>query len=84
MKKADLLKIVNPVLALLTLDQAFSGIYRNLVPMDSSFALPYTLFKTVHTTVGYALVVVGLMHIYLNWSWIKTTFFKKKKIGSSE
>ena len=69
MKKTTALKIVNPILIILFLLQASSGILHDFV---------YSFFEIVHKPVGFALVVIAVIHVLLNWSWVKAAFFKKK------
>jgi hypothetical protein len=69
MKKAALLKIVNPILALLFLGQAMGGIFHDLVP--------YEVFRISHPLGGYALVVAVVVHVTLNWTWVKGVLFKR-------
>lgn len=70
MKKADLLKVVNPAVGVVFLAQALSGIFHS--------AIPWEVFHYGHGLFGYFLVVLVLIHIFLNWSWIKANYFKKK------
>ena len=70
MTKAKALKILNPILLILFLDQALTGIFHELIP--------YELFAKVHGVVGYVLAVAAVTHLVLNWSWFKSNFFKKK------
>jgi len=70
MTKSKALKILNPILVILFLDQALTGIFHDFIP--------YEIFEKVHGIVGYFLAAAVALHIYLNWSWIKSTFFKKR------
>ena len=69
MTKPGLLKIINPVLILVFILQAGTGVFRNM--------LPYELFSAVHKPAGLGLVVLIFIHLYLNWNWVKSVFFKK-------
>jgi uncharacterized membrane protein YraQ (UPF0718 family) len=68
--KLKALKIVNPIIAILFIGQAGSGIFHEVIP--------YEVFEKVHGTAGYLLAAGVIGHIVLNWSWIKTTFFKPR------
>jgi hypothetical protein len=74
MKKASLLKIVNPIIGVLFLVQAGSGIFSGLIP--------YELFHIFHGPVGFLFTLFVVIHVYLNWSWIVTNFLKKKSVAA--
>ena len=73
MKKTVLLKIINPILALLFITQALSGIFHNFL-MEVS----YEAFEVIHEFGGYIFVFLVVVHFTLNWNWIKSTFLKRK------
>ncbi len=73
MNKSILLKIVNPILILLFLSQALTGIFH-----DPIQEISYESFKVIHGLGGYIFVAAALFHFYLNWQWIKTNFLKRK------
>jgi DMSO/TMAO reductase YedYZ heme-binding membrane subunit len=75
MKKSLLLKIVNLCLVLLFITSAGSAI---------SNVLFRTRWYAIHEYSGYAFSLFALMHIVLNWTWIKSNFFKNKKTASKE
>jgi hypothetical protein len=70
MKKATLLKIVNLGIALLLVVVAGSAMAASLFHAQT-FEL--------HQYAGYAFVLFAVFHIVLNWTWIKSNFFKRKK-----
>ena len=69
MAKSTWLKIVNPVLLLTFLVQALSGLFYRLVP--------YEVFAPIHRVNGYLLVACALLHIYLNWDWVKRVLLRR-------
>ena len=71
MKKQTLLKIVNPILGILFLNQLITGFL--FEHMD------YETFEMLHGWGGALLGVFALLHVILNWSWIKANFLKSKK-----
>ena len=71
MNKAKLLKIVNPILALLALHQVV-----NIVALRLGAG---GLAHELHEWNAYALVAVAAFHVYLNWSWIKSSLLKGQK-----
>lgn len=70
MKRNDVLKIINPLLALLVINQITTGLLAD--------DLPHEVFETLHEAGGYALAVVAGLHLILNWNWVKSTYFKRK------
>ena len=70
MSKNNMLKIINPVLALLILNQATTGILHNV--------LPHGVFELMHKG-GWVLVIVTIVHVCLNWGWVKLNLLNKGK-----
>ena len=69
MKRNDMLKIVNPVLAVLLINQLFTALLHDLLPKE--------VFEVLHGGGGITLAVVATIHIILNWNWVKANFLKK-------
>jgi hypothetical protein len=65
MTKQKMLRILNPILVLLILAQIGSGLFPNIVPY---FA---------HQAGGIFLGVVIGVHLVLNWSWVRNSYFKR-------
>ena len=63
MNKRILLKIVNILLALLILNQATTGMLRGILPGEA--------FEFLHEGGGITLFIFALIHVYLNWAWVK-------------
>jgi len=63
MKVNAVLKILNPILAVLLVNQAVTGIF--------SDAMPRRVFEAVHQAGGLALVLAAVLHVGLNWPWVK-------------
>lgn len=70
MKKATVLKVINPLLALALIVQVLSVILQD--QMD------YELFHTLHTIGGAGLVFGSAIHFFLNWGWVRNSYFKKR------
>ena len=68
MKRTHALKLLNPILALLFLNQAITGLF--------SEQIPYETFELLHETGAYLLILVAITHIILNWNWVKASYFK--------
>jgi hypothetical protein len=68
------LKIINPILFLLMLIQAVTGLGQRYAGQDV-----FILFRRIHFPNGVLLVLFFGAHLYLNWGWIKMNFFKPKK-----
>jgi len=69
MKRNSILKIVNPVLGILVANQILTGLF--------SGALPYEAFEILHQGGGYLLAVTAVLHLILNWNWVKANYFKR-------
>lgn len=69
MNKTKALRIVNPLLALLFLAQAATGLIHD--------HLSYEFFRLVHRTGGILLILAAVTHLYLNWSWVKANFARR-------
>lgn len=63
MKNNSVLKILNPVLAVLVLLQAVTGVLHDLIPRR--------LFEIIHPVDGILLTLCAILHLSLNWNWIK-------------
>lgn len=68
MLKAKLLKVINPLLLLVLISQAVTGFGHDKIDHE--------VFEALHFTGGLLLVVLGITHLILNWSWVKTAYRK--------
>ena len=75
MNKALWLKVLNPWLFLSTLMQAVTGVmlFFSLFPRSSEIA------RAIHNYNGLVFIALALGHLALNWTWVKVTFFNRKK-----
>jgi hypothetical protein len=71
MDKNTALKVVNPALAVLILNQPFSGLLYLVIGWD--------FFESLHVGGGILLVLLVALHLMLNWRWVTTNFFKSGK-----
>ena len=67
MKRNTALKILNPILGLLALNQIFTGVLGGILP-------PF--FMSIHKTGGITFATGAVLHVTLNWNWVKANFFK--------
>ena len=74
--KQKTLKIVNAVLAFAFLLSAASGITHLITPN----LVPDEIFSVVHPSLGVTLVLYGLLHVALNWNWVKNAFLSKHRV----
>lgn len=63
------LKIVNPLLGLVFITQVATGLL--------SSKIPYEVFRPLHKYCGWALTLLVVIHVVLNWSWIKNSLLRK-------
>jgi ABC-type nitrate/sulfonate/bicarbonate transport system permease component len=75
MNKSEMLRYVNLPLALSFIIQGLTGA---IIALGLKLPIQELLFE-VHEYNGLLLVLLGLFHIYLNWGWIRATFFPAKK-----
>jgi hypothetical protein len=72
--KVSALKIVNPVLATVAVTQVVTAVLFTFF----SDSIPFGQVRTLHLIIGYILFGIIILHLYLNWTWIKSNFFKKR------
>jgi hypothetical protein len=75
MKKAVALKIINILLAVLMLNQGLTGLLHDRLPEEA--------FEAFHITGAILLVAGTILHLALNWSWIKAMYLRKKGASKS-
>ena len=73
MTRNNALKVINPVLGLLVVSQAATGLLNDLLPRE--------VFEISHGVGGLLLVIVAITHLILNWNWVKATFLKRKPVA---
>ncbi len=71
MKKTDLLKVINIILAFDFLIIAGTALLRGLI-IDTGY------YRQLHAYPGFLLIALVAVHLFLNWNWIKGAYFKKK------
>ena len=71
MTKQTALKIVNPLLGLLIINQALTGIFH--------LYLSNRAFTILHEWGGYVLVTMVIVHVVLNWGWVRAQFLRRRK-----
>ena len=69
MKKNVQLKILNALLALLLVSQALTGLFRDSIPDN--------VFEDIHVPGGLLIVSGVILHVILNWGWVRVNFLKK-------
>ena len=69
MTKMTALKVVNPLLGLALSIQALTGLFHALLPRE--------VFETLHLWGGVVLLMIALLHVSLNWGWVRATYFRR-------
>lgn len=69
MNRLSGLKLTNVLLLVTFVGQAGTGAGHEL--------MGYKAFAIVHPGLGALLTVLALIHLFLNWGWVKNTFFKR-------
>jgi len=67
MKRITALKIVNVLIAVLALSQVTTGLLHDSLTEDA--------FEAVHEAGGISFAAAALLHVILNWSWVKANYF---------
>lgn len=73
MSKAKVLKVINPLIGLLVLSQVVTG-------MNADKLGPK--FEPAHVLPGFLLAILVLVHLILNWSWVRANYFKGSRTQS--
>jgi len=68
MDKNTVLKIVNPALAVLMLNQPFSAMLSEVTG--------WGLFEGLHVVGGVLLVLAAAIHLTLNWRWVTANLLR--------
>ena len=61
-------KIIIPIMLILLIIQAVSGMLHERLVGE--------LFEHIHVPVGLLLLVLGIVHLALNWHWVKANYGK--------
>jgi len=69
MKRNTMLKIVNPILGILVINQILTGVFGRSLSLEA--------FEILHKDGGFVLAGVAAIHLILNWNWVKANFFKR-------
>ena len=64
--KGKLLKVINPVFFIIMVIQIVSGLAQRYAGQDA-----FIFFRRVHILNSRLVVLVFVIHLYLNWAWIK-------------
>ena len=64
-----MLKILNPILGVLLVSQVLTGALRE--------AMSHEVFEILHQAAGFVFAGTVLLHVGLNWNWVKANFFKR-------
>lgn len=69
MTRNTALKIVNPILGILALNQILTGLFGEHLPPET--------FETLHEGGGILFAVIALIHLALNWGWVRSNFMRR-------
>ena len=70
MSKIKALKIVNSALAIVFLILVLTALFFQ--------SIPYSIYRVIHPYTGYVFTGLVILHIILNFGWIKNNVLKKK------
>jgi len=69
MKRNTALKILNPILVVLFINQTVTVLFRDELPLGA--------FKFFHMGGGRILIGLIIVHFILNFNWVKANYFRK-------
>ena len=70
MNRQKALRTLNPIMLVVLLYQGVTGVFR------FSF---YEHFKLMHPIFGIVLLLLGVLHLTLNWPWVRSNYFSGKR-----
>lgn len=76
MNRNKILKVLNPILGLLLVNQIVTGIFGE--------SLPNELFEILHEGGGYVFAATAVLHVILNWNWVKANMFPGRTSQKAE
>ena len=71
MKRSSMLKILNPIIAVLILNQVVTGALHDAIPDEA--------YEFFHEGGGICLFIGAVLHVILNWNWVKASFVRRKQ-----
>lgn len=71
MGRNSVLKTLNPIIALLLACQISTALLM--------ITLGDEIFETIHKTGGILLAAGALLHLSLNWNWVKASYFGNRR-----
>ena len=80
MNKSDMLRFTNLPLALSFIVQGVTGL---IIFLEIKLPIKELIFE-IHGFNGLFLILLGVFHIVLNWSWIRVTFFPARRKPATE
>lgn len=69
MNKKQLLKIINPIIGILLVNQVVTSMLEDFIPKE--------VFEGIHGGGGALLVAGVAVHLYCNWAWVEATYLRK-------
>lgn len=69
LQKSMVLKVINALLFISFVLQTGTGLFHS--------KLSHEVYKWAHERNGILLLILGINHLFLNWNWIRNSYFKK-------
>jgi len=69
MNRAKILEYINPIIAILIVSQLISALLSDILPQE--------IFEAWHKGGGLLLFIGIIVHLVLNWAWVKSTYLKR-------
>ena len=65
----SVLKVLNPILGVLLVNQVATGLLHG--------SLSHEAYEILHEGAGILLAAAAVLHVILNWNWVKANFLKR-------
>jgi hypothetical protein len=75
MQRTALLKILNPILGVLLVNQIVTGLLHEYL-LDE-------VYEILHGGGGLLLAAATIVHVIMNWNWVKANFLKRNVVRKS-
>jgi len=80
MNKPDMLRIINPILFISAVIQILTGMAL-FFDLFISQAKIFETIANIHKYNGVIFALLVIIHLSLNWSWVRSQFFSSRAVG---
>lgn len=69
MRRTSFLKILNPILGVLLVNQIVTGLLHEYMPDEA--------YEILHGGAGFAFAAAAVLHLIMNWNWVTANFLRR-------